>query len=372
MDSRCERLTIVSGIKGIGAVMVILIHYVAAMLPAMWSGDFSQIHIGWIEKLVYKTPLYFFMNGSFAVYLFWTISAFLISYSWYQHHDTRDMVKKALNKYLKFIMIAAATSFVAFMLLKGGYIKNQELAQYTHSEWLGYTYNFEPSIRSLVKEIFYGIWFDTAKYNPPLWTMKLEFLGSLWTILLLELFGDLKKRYLLWSICAVFSVLYCPQYICFILGIVIADMFVLGKRINCVLADTLILAGILAGGYNWIYEEHMGMTVNRLVVWSLASGCILFGTFSSKIFQRLMRMHFCQFVGEISLYLYVTHFIVLCSFSAIVFIKCLKNGFNYLTALGITWLSGMAVTVLISVLLKKYFEPWNKRACERVLGWLLK
>lgn len=41
MDSKGGRLTTVSGIKGMGAVMVILIHYVAAMLPAMWSGDFS-------------------------------------------------------------------------------------------------------------------------------------------------------------------------------------------------------------------------------------------------------------------------------------------------------------------------------------------
>lgn len=152
----------------------------------------------------------------------------------------------------------------------------------------------------------------------------------------------------------------------------IADLFVLEKRVNCVLADMLILVGILAGGCNWIYEEHMGITVNRMVVWSLASGCILFGALSSKMFQRLMRMRFFQFAGEISLYLYVTHFMVLCSFSATVFIKCLKNGLNYLTALGVTWISGIAVTVIISVLLKKYFEPWNKKVCEKVLGWLLK
>lgn len=43
MNSRGERLATVSGIKGMGAVMVILIHYVAAMLPAMCGGYFRIV-----------------------------------------------------------------------------------------------------------------------------------------------------------------------------------------------------------------------------------------------------------------------------------------------------------------------------------------
>lgn len=83
----------VNGLKGVCCIMVVLLHLTASFFPdiIMCSDKIMKFDI---KNIISLTPLNIFINGSFAVYIFWILSAFLMSFSWYIKHDLKDIQKK--------------------------------------------------------------------------------------------------------------------------------------------------------------------------------------------------------------------------------------------------------------------------------------
>lgn len=81
-----------------------------------------------------------------------------------------------------------------------GKIYNQQAALLTGSQWLGGFYQFKPSIGKALSQAFYDIYLidissSMRAYNAVLWTMNIEFEGSLLVFTLALFFGKLKNRY---------------------------------------------------------------------------------------------------------------------------------------------------------------------------------
>lgn len=74
-----RQIDCLTGLKGICAIIVVLLHFVTGFFPTMYNGDISLQHLG-IEAIISNSPLFVLINGQFVVYIFWAISGFLISY----------------------------------------------------------------------------------------------------------------------------------------------------------------------------------------------------------------------------------------------------------------------------------------------------
>ena len=66
-----EKLHYLDGLRGIGALMVVLNHFMVSFYPAVFTGEPSQINSNvFIEQLIAKTPLNVIFSGNFAVCIF--------------------------------------------------------------------------------------------------------------------------------------------------------------------------------------------------------------------------------------------------------------------------------------------------------------
>lgn len=108
-------------------------------------------------------------------------------------------------------------------MMKFNLFTNSSVSKVTQSWWLSEPYNFNPNFIEMIKQGLYRVFlYSEVSYNTNLWTMKIEFIGSLLTFSFLALFGGLKRRYLIYVI--LFFIFYKTYYLAFLLGILLSDI----------------------------------------------------------------------------------------------------------------------------------------------------
>lgn len=68
-------------LKDVLSIIVMLCHYAMAFFPGVLTGNIENVH-SQFEIKIFKSPFYAFVKGPFCVYIFWTISGFLLYYSY--------------------------------------------------------------------------------------------------------------------------------------------------------------------------------------------------------------------------------------------------------------------------------------------------
>lgn len=250
MERKVEDISCIKGLKGAGCIMVVLIHFCAAFFPCLYSGNIALKKFPF-ESLINHSPLYIIYNGSFAVYIFWTISAFLIMVHWLHDNDISSMAQTIIKKYVRFLGPVFIVCLLTYLLMEKNLFFNIIVSEITGSDWLAMFFNQKPDIGSFLKCVFWDTYFSGSilLYDPVLWSMKVEFLGSVFTVCFLALYGNIRRRNALLFLLTIFFLLVNPQYICFIIGILCGDIWYRNKYgIEKKWLFFLCLIGMIGGG----------------------------------------------------------------------------------------------------------------------------
>lgn len=264
------------------------------------------------------------------VSLFWCISGFLIGYAWFKSKDIHMLKKRILGRYFKLVIPIFVSMILAYILHLNNLFFNSYASNYTWSEWLAGFYQWKPSLALSVIDGLLGVFFvGSCEYNPILWTMKAEVFGITFSSFFLLFFcGDEKSNGRDWAYC------FLPIWSFIPVDIVLTT-------------DIVISVGEIFR--------------------SLAAGLLLISALNSNILSKLLTTKFCCFFGNISMYLYIYHFIIMCSFSCRLFlalVEYLEN--NYVLCAIICILVGIGATVLVSYLLKKVLDKLTDKLLKRV------
>lgn len=343
--------------------------------------------MGGVENIVNKSPIYILVNGGYVVYIFWIVSAFLISYAYYKKPNMLSLGKKALKKYLGLLYYISVTYLIAFLFIKIGLFYNIDAAKITNSQWLTNFYNWNPTILQLFSSIFIDTYFTSnVPFNPVLWTIKVEFLGSLMEILFLSLFGDRKKRNTVWCMIIIFIIFAFPlQYLCFAFGCILGDLYVKGDLEKYDRWGIfLFIISIYFGGYPSDFQQGGGLyswipvqvsafnyvwDVRTIIYISSSLICVL-SIMISKSLKKFFANTFFLKLGNYSTEIYMFHFIVECSFSSWCFVKLYNMGINYVLSFGIMLFSSLAVIIVCGKLMKKSnqnYDQWLKIKIDNLM-----
>jgi len=364
--------TRLDGLRGLGSLNVALTHFLGAFLP---FSHFIGLIIPSIEDNkptiidndkfnilinIAITPFVsFFYSGLFAVTIFFILSGFVLSMP-YADGNKKQLQDRLIGRYLRLNIPIALACAASYLIAELGLYYIKQATEVSKSTLWSANFAQNISGSDFLEIITYKtILLGDISLNPQLWTMKFEFLGS---IFLLIFYIVISKRFLIPAIVILFIALVLIYahasifYIAIFLGSIL-NFISVPKKINI----PLILFGIFLGATQMegvIFHLLPAIRFNGIEIWQKKEFYCTAGAFMVTLAVingfgiNFLQNRVCQFLGKISYPLYLLHYLVLGSLTCYLYVFFPKN--NYLLALN--FLIFILISIGFSMLFEKYVD----------------
>lgn len=316
-----KKLAYLEGLRGIAALIVVFHHLVLLFYPVLNYGEENNS----ISKYISISPLNIFYNGDFAVCLFFVLSGYVLSYKYIFSNDPKILFGYAVKRYFRLMPLIAASVIFVFVVVKLNLINRTLLTSIRGSDgWLNDLFKCDTSFVTLIKDVFYGVlFFGNNQYNPVVWSMKVEFIGSMLLFAFLLLNHKIKPKWILF-ILAFVAAFYFKQYyyIAFLLGYALCALnknkqFEIRSTVVklILLAIAIMLCSFPATWQYWDSSIYCFMHFNAIDLYSfyhvVGSALLLL-----LIINHQPSIHFLStkpvlFLGTISFPMYLFHLVLL-------------------------------------------------------------
>ncbi len=382
------RIAWLDGLRGIAAIQVVLLHLTTVFLPGLGAVDPSLMRHGW-EHLIADTPLFLIINGYGSIYLFFLMSGVALTHSFAR--TPLSLGRSTLRRVVRLGLPMAAAVLLSYVLFSVWPSEHRQAAELIGSNnWLDSLAPADLSLTHALRQIFAEGMFlgyrDSGllparigaflgleplqhAFNSPLWTLHVEFYGSLFVIALVALRVSVRRRWY--------------GLVCLLSGVALINsplvLFLLGHLAAPLVSRQppgwwrrpvgwLALAAGIVLGTGQIYPpvRALFMLLPRPMVPGsrvdmvhfqpmLMAMFILAGVTLLPEVQRLLMRPLWLFAGKISFSLYLVHFPILFTVVCALFLA-LQPVVPYGVAVTTSCLAGMALSVVIAVLFERLVD----------------
>jgi peptidoglycan/LPS O-acetylase OafA/YrhL len=364
------RMLALEGIRGIAALIVIFDHLHLAFFVEVDNALASYLNTH-TPFLISKAGQYFVTglhDGNFAVWVFWVMSAFVLSRKYFQlvkenrgGDGSEYLTRSVIKRYPRLFIPILASVLFAFLIMSAGWMTNNDLAarlgDHSSTGWLPTFYAFEPSLTQAIKSAVWDSFFDFNRdvtYNTVLWTMEPEFFGSVFLFGFLSLLGNKNIRWFVYPI-IIFVLFFREHYWlnAFVIGIALCDLYVnttVFSRLGLILSAwwiqifSAVFIMVLIGAPNYRDVFHLGVALVLVVLSLSLNGYIKF--FSSPL---------PVYLGKISFSLYLIHVPILCSATGSIY-RIIEMYLPYPTSAIITSILMVALCILTAHVFYEYAD----------------
>lgn len=393
MIEHTTKLKFLDGLRGIASLSVVFSHFVVAFYPALYTSNVNEVHtLNQIELVISKSPFAFFYNGNFSVCIFFVLSAYVLSYKFFKYQDTNLITDSAFRRYIRLEIPILAAILFSWMLLNLELYFNNPVSLITLSNWwLGNIYQFKPNFLLAIKQALWDCFFNSnsINYNPALWTMNYEFLGSFLVFSFLAIFGKSVKRYIVYLILILIFVK--TYYLAFLLGLIISDIYNSNYGIffrqylynKKLLNWGLIIVGAIMGSYFDDNRSTLFSIMNLAILKEqgvdqfafyhiIGAALFIIGILNYPYLQEKLETKVCQFLGRISFSMYLIHISIICSLTSYIFLIGNSLNLSYRVAFSISFILSLIVILLLSYLMAKYIDEPAIAISKKIQKSLLK
>lgn len=360
-----ERQTHLDGLRGLAAFVVVVTHGIVAFDYALYSGAERDSRCSWDVQLS-GAPFLLPLAGSLSVCIFFALSGYVLCQSF---SNTRlRSIGLFAKRYTRLAIPILAACMIAYTTGVLGWPRNAQLSAITRSGWLASQMRQVPSFNQALQEGAYRALIHLKPYwityDSALWTMNIEFYGSL---LLIAVFGltarvaspRLREAYRLWlfGVCAVVGA---ASYLgLFAFGALI-NLTGVAKRIKPAAGSAFLIVGLFLGTLPvslnpWGLVRPFGEL--RLpavpfdpfpeapIIFCHAVGAIaiLLAANSLLSFRRILTSPFAQYLGHISFPLYLIHMPVLLTVVSYDALVLTHRDVPY------PWTAGISISLFVAV-----------------------
>lgn len=346
------------GLRGLAALMVVLSHCVFTFYPYLQNCNPEFIKQQW-ETVAAQFPRTLY-NGGFAVCIFFAMSGYVLSKSFFAGNN-KSLEVAAVKRYIRLVLPVAASILICYAMMKAGMLKIEtaELPGFITQAYQG-----EPNLSNALAD---GIWKSLIEgnqtYNYVLWTIRIEFLGSMLLFAYLALFGRSNFGWI-YTLPVMYIILTLDPanaafYALFFAG---AYLNKAGERLrNPVTHTSAMIIGLFLGGVRpctSAYDFMIGIEQNigpmgyaptafgaLLVVWVVVADNSVSRFFSFRPFVWL---------GAKSFSLYLLHTVVLSSVGVYVFTHL--QSFNLFYRAGTATLAVLLVSVVVAIPFARFVD----------------
>ncbi len=373
------RLDYIDGLRAIFAVSTVMMHMFFTMLPiggvlhtdrTMHLQSLLDNAIGWIP--LFRSSAYYGVCG------FFFISAIVLSYRFWGNVNHEKLTSSAFRRYFRLTGPVLFSVLFAYFLVKCGWMRIHDVTLQVQSYPLcEQMYLSEPSLVNAIKEGVWGVYTaynQLSSYNAVLWTMEVELKGSFLSFAFLALFGDMKRRVLLYIPLIIYFI--DSYYLAFVLGLLLSDISFSPEYeriqkcacqknwlswallfLGCLFIfffkdDTNPLMSIMNGPF--FSRNHIDPEVFYHII---GMACMMYAVIFQPCLQRLFNQKTLVLIGRnYSFALYLVHTPVICSLGAAVLLHFLGKGYAYSVSWGLAVIATFPLIALLTWVTYRYID----------------
>lgn len=354
------KLNSAESIRGLACLAVVFSHLSLSFFPYLHHFDVNATTDSALQYFIHHSPFAFWYSGTAAVFLFFVLSGYVLSYAILRRPEqAKTKIKSMLIKRYPRLAIPAVVScllvWIIFMIF--------DIDSSQANGWLQ-AYVTQPiSLQHAIYEGTIGsFFFAESDTNWVLWTMHIELLGSLILFLLLYLYKVKRVLFFIGSVALPLLAWYWKGegfflgIFSFVIGIY---YYLYGRPLKFFPAIVLLLLGLyLTGAHNtsWSYQwltPFMGGSVYDYCNF-LAGVIIVYSILMSRPLSEKLDKPFLIWLGKISFSVYLIHLIVLYVVGLPVFNILLDQGLSFTTSA----LVASFIFIVMTLVFADYYSRW--------------
>ena len=359
----------VDGTRGLACLMVLLSHQSLMFYPYLHSGKESDL-IGWFDYMIYHLPFSFLFSGTGAVYIFFVLSGFILTYACMKNGDPLNAASKMLvARYIRLgipVFFSIVLTYFALSFLGSDSVTLPWISSFTVE---GKTFS-----QMIFNATFGSIILGDSSFNWVIWTMQIEFYGSVIVFLLAPFLITIRGMYPACLIAAFIISIYFPNklgygYASFLIGIYLYK----AKNIGTINAYVMFVIGLLLCGYSKlspIYDPLRSVfnhalevvDINYYYFFNMIGGVLIVTSIvKSKILCNVFEHKIVVWLGKVSFSAYLLQMMVFSLFTTRIMHYLTESGMSYGAS---AFISCASSTVLIYALAHVFYKVIDKKGAE--------
>jgi len=369
-----QKFTQLECARGIAAICVFLAHFAQTFFPAVYAANDKSHGLG--ETAFASSIFNVILNANFAVCFFFVLSAYVLTYKKYGEKRATPWFISGVKRYPRLAIPALAAALFGWLLAMSPlslYAESTQLSGATMPDFFAHPGGISnPVIQGLFSTFFGAI----PDLNPVLWTMKVEFFGSIMIFLLCFFAANLGKfRYLLFALAGfVIYRLVGTYYLSFIFGALLNEDFLSIKRLHPTIRRALLSGvaclALLCASYPYYGSDAapwriLPAVADPFIFWHvIGAWLVVWILVSTSLFRRVFSGPVSEWIGRLSFPIYLVHFPILLTVGTYLIVHLSPMG--YLLSAGISF----AVCLVICLCCAMMFYHFVDKPAVRCANWL--
>lgn len=365
-----KRITWIDGLKGLACLGVFWSHFFLIFYPAIYFGSNAISHTNSrIDEFLSQSILSVGINGNFMVAIFCILSGMVVSLQVMKIEDKAKMSKIILKRYVRLALPLLAITLIIWLMINMHVFNDSEIFDITGSSWLQtYYYNGVYTLKEAFKTSLSTVWVTSNnRFSTAFWMLNQVFWGSFISIILSQVYWGIKDKKLIGIYLIAFSILFWKDdfLIAFVLGTLLAYLYISNTSIKRILAVLSVLAGCFLGGYpsgiepvNYYslisFSESSYLMAQR---WHIIGAFLLvFGLMNCNVLKKVLSLRLFERLGKISFSIFLIHIPMIFSISVYCFKIFFNKGYSYFHSCMITFIVSNIAVICMSTLFYMFIE----------------
>lgn len=371
-----SKINAAESIRGLACVAVVFSHLSLTFLPFLHNFEsVDSSGVAWIDWL-HHSPFGFLYSGTGAVFVFFVLSGYVLSYAILRKDDIPLKIKAmSLKRYPRLAIPAGISCLVAFAILSIPVDTSNILGN-----WMQKYGASSPTLLNALYEGFLGSFiFGYINTNWVLWTMQIELIGSFVLFALLYIYYINKKLFISVAIISplpfvIISPVVALGIYAFVFGIFI---YLYGKKIPTIISVLLLIAGLYFSGVNSTSNSYALFTsilgTKTSILLNFAAGiCIVYSILMNEKLSKILDKKPLVKLGALSFSIYLLHIPLIYLVAIPIFNFILDVSGNYIISATLSSLILIAVTLFFSHFYSKYIDKLSITVANRIESWMIK
>lgn len=364
-----SKINSAESIRGLACMAVVLSHISLIYFPFLHNFEGIRSSGNAVIDLLHNSPFGFIFSGTAAVFVFFVLSGYVLSYAILSKKDVNEkIVAMAVKRYPRLGIPALISCILIYAIL---YFVDVDISNV--SAWVQ-TYGESGTLLNSLYEGTAGAFiFGQSSLNFVLWTMQIELFASLGLFGLLYVFNNYSKN-LFHILCLVVPFAFLPISSKLFLGMFsfIGGMYLYlyGKKIPSALTIPSLILGLYFAGIHLTSASYSFITdtlgSKSYQLFNFLSGfLIVYSVLFNEKISKFLDKKPLVILGKLSFSIYLLHFICLYAISIPLFNIMLPYLGYTISAISASTFT-IALIILFSNYYSKYVDDLSIRFANKI------